>query len=307
MARMNARCTDRRIGSAVVALSLMLGFAPSALAKWSHGHRDSYQRHHGLRYYHDNSHDYYAPYRYRSPSAYGYYGRYRTYPYNYRYASRSPYGVRQWFRVFPRRSYARVPRTGSVRGVQDESHAVLEEPAALSSRTSWSVLMGEGDTLFKTSDFTAAAVRFKAATEVDPTDPISHFAYGHTLFALGRYAEAAASIREGMARYPDWRKVSMNRRSVYRDPTEFDQRLSHLKAWVEDHPEETDVGFLLGYYYYFTQQPQRAQETFQRVIELDPRDREARYFLTLQSDVSDVSRDTAELAPMAREDLGSWR
>ena len=139
--------------------------------------------------------------------------------------------------------------------------------------------MGEGDTLFKQSDFTAAAVRFKAATEVDLTDPISHFAYGHTLFALGRYAEAAASIREGMARYPDWGKVSMNRRSVYRDPTEFDQRLSHLKAWVEAHPEETDVWFLLGYYYYFTQQPQRAQETFQRVVELDPHDRQARYFL----------------------------
>ncbi len=149
--------------------------------------------------------------------------------------------------------------------------------------------MGEGDTLFKQSDFTAAAVRFKAATEVDPTHPMAHFAYGHTLFALGRYAEAAASIREGTSLYPNWGKVRMNHRSFYRDPAAFDERLSRLEGWVEAHPEETDVRFLLGYSYYFTQQPQRAQETFQRVVELDPRDREAQYFLTLLSDVSDVS------------------
>ena len=256
---MNIQRVTSRIMSAAVALSLVLGFIPSAFAKGSDGHHGSHYRYHGdhlTHRYHRNSHHYNVPYRYGSLYGYGHHGSYRgAYPYSYRYTRRYPY----------------------------------EERSAIPSRTVWSDLIREGDTLFKTSDFSVAAERFKAATEIDPTHPISHFAYGHTLFALGRYAESARAIREGMTRYPDWGKVRMNRRSAYRDPTEFDQRLSRLEAWVEAHPDQTDVGFLLGYYYYFTQQSQRAQETFHRVVEFDPHDRQARYFLTFLTETPDVS------------------
>lgn len=142
-------------------------------------------------------------------------------------------------------------------------------------------LLARGDAHFKRSDYAHAAQTFGEAAARYPQHPIAHFAHGHSLFALGHYHEAATSIRHGLARHPDWGRVRMNRRAFYTDPAEFDAQLARLEEWVTTHPDDPDALFLLGYHYYFTQEPHKARQAFEHVLRLDPHDGEARYFLGL--------------------------
>ena len=108
---------------------------------------------------------------------------------------------------------------------------------------------------------------------------MARFAYGHTLFALGKYQRAAEAVRKGLELDPTWPGVRMDRRNFYRDPSQFEAQLKKLEQYVAQHPEDGDARFLLAYNLYFSGQKGRAREEFGTLIKTNPLDAHSELFL----------------------------
>lgn len=271
MVSLGAARVNRWMLSGAVAVSLIIGVSSAASADWFHRHGNPHEHHEDALHHHSphqERHGHHHPRHHHTPHHLGQHHRGTFHAWRH-----------SVIRVFPshrrRQPYRLAQHDAHGHEGSHTNSAVHEGAPALGD------LLNEGDVAFKRSDYGRAAEAFHQAAVRYPEHPIPHFAYGHTLFALGRYAEATAAIRAGMARHTDWGTMRMNRREFYTDPSEFDGQLHRLEEWVSAHPEDAEAQFLLGYHYYFTQQPQRAKEVFERVIPLNPNDREARYFLSL--------------------------
>lgn len=272
---MDAYGMSRRVVGAALVLALVVGTPSSVSANWSHGHDDHHEHHghHHGRGGFDHPHDVHDHVEHRAHQfPLHSFQRHRVRRRHRQALHRAwPYGFADHG---GRRPYRFAQH-------HDQDHTEPHGSSTDHHAETLADLLASGDASFKRSDYAHAVQTFGEAAVRYPQHPIAYFAHGHSLFALGRYAEAASAIRDGMARYPDWGNVRMNRRSFYTDPAEFDAQFHHLEAWVEAHPEDADALFLLGYHYYFTQQPHKARSTFERVTKLNAQDREARYFLSL--------------------------
>jgi hypothetical protein len=97
-----------------------------------------------------------------------------------------------------------------------------------------------------------AVERLDAAIAVRPADPLPYFLKAQAQFAAGQYADAVASIREGMKRAPDWPASGFKPVEVYGpNPGRFDGHLGELRRAVRDTPTEPALEFLLGYELWF--------------------------------------------------------
>jgi tetratricopeptide (TPR) repeat protein len=123
-----------------------------------------------------------------------------------------------------------------------------------------------GGLSFKKADYQMAARLFKAAIDKKKDSPVVHIAYGDSLFALGRFGEAAEAIVKGLEIYPKYAESRINRRDFYGNPSEFDSQLQNLEAYVSKNPSDNNARFLLGYNYFFIQDYDRADEQLQAVL-----------------------------------------
>ncbi|MFW6108472.1 MAG: tetratricopeptide repeat protein [bacterium] len=137
-------------------------------------------------------------------------------------------------------------------------------------------LIDRGDELFGRGQLAEAVAAYRAAAQKAPKDPMTAYALGHGLFAVGDYEGAARALRGGLRLYPALLEVPMNRREFYGDPRVFDAQLALLERYVEAHPENEAARFLLGYNLYFSRERGRAREHF---AALGRDDRAARLFL----------------------------
>ena len=123
-----------------------------------------------------------------------------------------------------------------------------------------------GGLLFKKADYQMAARLFKTAIDKKKDSPVVHIAYGDSLFALGRFGEAAEAIVKGLEIYPKYAESRINRRDFYGNPSEFDSQLQNLETYVSRNPTDNNARFLLGYNYFFIQDYDRADEQLQAVL-----------------------------------------
>jgi hypothetical protein len=104
------------------------------------------------------------------------------------------------------------------------------------------------------------------------------FALGHGLFAIGVLDEAAATLRRGVTLYPEIVRAHMRRRDFYGKPADYDDQMAHLLRYAATHPGDRDATFLLGYNFFYSQEPARAQAPF---AQLGAGDAVARLFLAV--------------------------
>ena len=105
---------------------------------------------------------------------------------------------------------------------------------------------------FAAEHYGRAAERLDAASAVRPADPLPYFLRAQARFAAGQYADAVASIREGMKRAPDWPAGDFKPRELYGPrPERFDTHLAELRQAVKDNPADAGLAFLLGYELWF--------------------------------------------------------
>jgi hypothetical protein len=174
-----------------------------------------------------------------------------------------------FFVIAPRRdAIPEVPRPADVRPVGPILFDPLRDPVRVEvpdadPKKEAQRLLKLGRESFAAGDYGRAAEHFERASTADPADAVTYFLHGQARFATGQFAEAAARIRDGLARDPKWPRARFDPIELYGDkPERFVLHLIALKKTVADNPGQVTLGFLLGYQLWFTGDKAEANRLF---------------------------------------------
>jgi tetratricopeptide (TPR) repeat protein len=100
---------------------------------------------------------------------------------------------------------------------------------------------------FRAGDYAGALAGFDQALKLSPKDSVIHEVRALSLFALGRYTEAAAALNAVLATAPgmDWTTMS----NVYGSVDAYTTHLRKLEEFCRTHPDDAAAHFVLGYHY----------------------------------------------------------
>ncbi|HEX3869407.1 MAG TPA: hypothetical protein VHV77_03110 [Pirellulales bacterium] len=136
-----------------------------------------------------------------------------------------------------------------------------------------SVLLDAAIAAFQAGRYESAATYAAAVVVADSRVGQAHLLESHALFAMRRYADAAASLRRALQVLPesDWGFVLDRYRDFYR-ATQYTQHLADLERWIVDHPDDENAQLLLGYHAAGLGQTTLAVEHLRAALTLDPKD-----------------------------------
>lgn len=117
-------------------------------------------------------------------------------------------------------------------------------------------LFDEGMAAFKAGNYPQALTKYEAALKLLPNDPVLHEVRALTLFALGKYKEAAAGLNSLLASSPgmDWTSMS----SLYGNADDYTLQLRKLEAHIKADRTDAPAIFLLAYHYLVLGQQEEA-------------------------------------------------
>jgi tetratricopeptide (TPR) repeat protein len=149
-----------------------------------------------------------------------------------------------------------------------------------------------------------------AAIAQKPRDAVMHEFRSLVLFALNRYAEAAATIHPVLDVGPgwDWKTLS----SLYASVDTYTRQLRALEDAAKKDPKAADLRFLLGYHYLTCGHPDQALSRFHQALELQPNDSVAAALVAnlTPRDARPAPAAPPEQAPKAvpaESIIGSWK
>ena len=103
-----------------------------------------------------------------------------------------------------------------------------------------------------------------------PNDPTLHEFRGQTLFALGRYEEAAVPLYAVLSSGPGWDWTTLI--SLYNDPQVYTQQLRALETFSSKNPNSAAGHFVLAYQYLTQEHSDAAVRELKAVTSLQPKD-----------------------------------
>jgi hypothetical protein len=115
-----------------------------------------------------------------------------------------------------------------------------------------------GDRAFRDGRYGDAAHYYGKAVEAQPESGVLHLVLADALFATGDYATAAAAIRRGLELDANLVWSTIDKRSFYRDASDFDVQLAVLELYLVDHPTDREAELVLALNYLFGNAPARA-------------------------------------------------
>lgn len=124
---------------------------------------------------------------------------------------------------------------------------------------------------FRRGDYDEALRYIDSAIELTPSDATLHEFRALSLFAMGDYQEAAATIYAVLAAGPGWNWETMA--SLYENPATHTEQLRALEAHVRENPEDSAAMFLLAYQYMTMGHLDAAVRQWERVAQLLPEDK----------------------------------
>jgi tetratricopeptide (TPR) repeat protein len=130
---------------------------------------------------------------------------------------------------------------------------------------------------FKAGDYAGALSGFDRAVKLSPNDSVIHEVRALTLFALGRYPEAAATLNSVLAAAPgmDWTTIS----NVYGSVDAYTTHLRKLEEFCRSHPDDAPGHFVLGYHYLVGGHADMAAEALKVAVAKQPGDLVAKRLL----------------------------
>lgn len=138
-------------------------------------------------------------------------------------------------------------------------------------------MVEDGRALFMKGDYQGALAKYDAAIPDLKDDPLVHELRALTLFALGDYAESAATLNSLLAVAPGMNWFSM--RNQYPDVATYTAHLRALEGFLRENPNNAAARFVLGYHYLVTNYPEAAAKQFAKAVELEPKDAVAKKLL----------------------------
>jgi tetratricopeptide (TPR) repeat protein len=128
-----------------------------------------------------------------------------------------------------------------------------------------------GQAAFAAGQYGRAAHHFREAIVVAPGEPQAHFLLAQSLFALGKYRDAAAAIHEGLGLQADWPTRAFRPLELYGDNVaDYPEHLARLEEAVGRNPNDPVLLFLYGYQLWFDGRQEEAAPLFQRAARLAP-------------------------------------
>jgi hypothetical protein len=142
----------------------------------------------------------------------------------------------------------------------------LPRPVPPDPKAERSALVRDGRGAFATAEYGRAAELLRSALAADPESSEAAFLLGQSLVALGKYADAAAVIFQGLGRHPDWPATGPILRELYGGG--LDRLAEHRRA-LEDAAaaDQSDAAlqFLQAYVRWFDGDRIAAREQFRKL------------------------------------------
>jgi tetratricopeptide (TPR) repeat protein len=124
---------------------------------------------------------------------------------------------------------------------------------------------------FKGGDYTRSQALVEKGIELLPSDATLHEFRALTLFAQGRYKDAAATLYAVLAAGPGWDWATM--RGLYPDEDTYTRQLRTLEDFVRKDPRSADARFVLAYQYLVLGVKDEAAKQLQGVVNVQPQDK----------------------------------
>lgn len=166
---------------------------------------------------------------------------------------------------------------------------------------------------FRRGEYDRALSLLDRVLKENPSDTTAHELRALTLFAMGKYEESAAVLNSLLAVAPGWSWETM--RGLYPNVDTYTQQLRKLEDTVKSEPDFAAGRFVLGYHYLVAGHQDAARRQFEKVADLQPKDRVAKQLLAgLKGDddrTDEPARAKAETQPDVRDGeetdlVGQW-
>jgi tetratricopeptide (TPR) repeat protein len=170
---------------------------------------------------------------------------------------------------------------------------------------------------FKKEDYAAALAGCDTAVKQSPRDSVIHEVRALSLFALGRYPEAAATLNAVLAVAPgmDWTTMS----SLYGSVDAYTQQLRKLEEFCRSKPDNPAGHFVLAYHYLVGGHVDLAADALRVVVAKQPDDVVAKRLLdaiqptsgeaegsSSRGEEKTIARDDAAAAGPETDLVGRW-
>ncbi len=129
----------------------------------------------------------------------------------------------------------------------------------------------KAEALMEDGDYREAQQRYRAASGLDPLDPLPLVGLGNALLASGDYLSAATKLKQGFERYPDLARFSLDLPALIGGREIIDIRRADLMRRLQNR-DDPQLRFLLGYLEYYSGDPglrESGQQNLERAAELD--------------------------------------
>jgi len=148
---------------------------------------------------------------------------------------------------------------------------------------------------FYEGDYVKALERTNAALAIAPYDAVLHEFKALTLFASGKYHDAAVTIHTVLAVGPGWDWTTLIR--MYPNVDTYTAQLRALESAVNTNPKSADLHFLLAYHYVTCSSTTEAVAQLQEVAELEPKDTVAVQLLQMIGGPSSLPKSSSSQTP----------
>jgi hypothetical protein len=123
---------------------------------------------------------------------------------------------------------------------------------------------------FKAGDYTKALDLTDQAIRKMPNDASLHEFRGVTLFAMGRYSDAAAPLYAVLAVGPGWDWSTFS--TLYPNVSVYTEQLRSLEKYCNENPSSAAPRFVLAYLYLMQGHTEAGVEQLKHVVMLQPKD-----------------------------------
>jgi tetratricopeptide (TPR) repeat protein len=156
---------------------------------------------------------------------------------------------------------------------------------------------------FKAGDYAGALAGFDRAVKASPKDSVIHEVRALTLFALGRYPEAAATLNAVLVSAPgmDWTTIS----NVYGSVDAYTAHLRKLEDFCRANPDSASGHFVLAYHYLVGGHADMASEALKVVVAKQPGDLVAKRLLEAITPPEEPKAETATPAAASQSTAGT--
>jgi hypothetical protein len=148
---------------------------------------------------------------------------------------------------------------------------------------------------FKSGEYVDAQRLVEQAIAQLPSDATLHEFRALTLFAQGKYQNAAAALYAVLANGPGWGWDTM--RSLYGDVETYTRQLRALEEYVRQNPAAADAHFVLAYQYLVTGATDAAVRQLHEVVRLQPKDKLSATLLTALTQAPGTGSETNTAPP----------